>query len=226
MSEDKITDLSEFKEVNDQENDSFFLEIQDIVSNVLERSRKTAELIKTKAREEGYQDGFEQGKVDGYEKGYEEGYKEGYDKGIEELLEKIEYLKALGEEILSERHRLFEEYKYEMVQMVLEISKRLIFEELLTRPEITSNIINNAISIMKEKESIRIIVSPTIFSLIMDRRLSDISGSKVELVSDERLDDGDIIVVSPGGQVEFRLKERFKEIEESFRDVFLNSLRP
>lgn len=225
MSEDKIIGSSEIREFDTQDSESFFVEIQDIVSNVLERSKRMADLIKAKARQEGYEDGFEQGREEGYKKGYEEGYQKGYDKGIEDLSEMVKFLKNLGEEILSERHRLFEEYKYEMVQMVLEISKRLIFEELLVRPEIISNIIHNAISMIKEKESIKIIVSPAVFGLIIDRNLSDLSGGKVELVSDDRLDNGDIIIISPGGQIEFRLKERFKEIEESFRNVFLDISR-
>lgn len=220
-----MSDSFEIKEVHTEEKEPFFLEIQDIVSNILERSRKTAELIKTKARQDGYEDGFNLGKEEGYRKGYEEGYKQGYEEGFRNLSDKIEYLIALGKEILSERHKLFEEYKYEMVQMVLDISKRLIFEELLTNPQIISNIIYKAISMMREKESIRIAVSPTILGLIMDKKLLDLGGSKVELISDERLEDGDIIIISPGGQIEYRLKERFKEIEESFRDVFSNIFR-
>lgn len=210
--------------IHTEEKETFFLEIQDIVSNILERSRKAAELIKTKARQDGYEEGFNLGKEEGYKEGYEEGYKEGYQEGLKSLLDKIEYLKTLGEEILSERHRLFEEYKYEMVQMVLEISKRLIFEEILTNPQIISNIIYKAISMMKEKESIKIVVSPTVFGLIMDKKLSDLGGSKVELISDERVEDGDILIISPGGQIEYRLKERFKEIEEGFRNVFFGIL--
>ncbi len=219
-----MNDSFEVQEIHIDEKEHFFLEIQDIVSNILERSRKTAELIKNKAKQDGYEDGFNLGKEEGYKKGYEEGYRKGYEDGLRDLLDKIEYLKGLGKEILSERHRLFEEYKYEMVQMVLEISKKLIFEELLTDPQIISNIIHKAISMMQEKESIKIVVSPTVFGLIMNKNLSDLSGGRVELISDERLNNGDILIISPGGQVEYRLRERFKEIEESFRDVFFNIL--
>ncbi|MBC7321281.1 hypothetical protein H5T89_11635 [bacterium] len=206
--------------------DSFSLEIQELVLSILERAKKNADIIKEKAKTEGYQEGLEKGKEDGYREGYESGYRRGYEEGLNFFKEKIEYLEKLGEEILLERHRLFEEYKYEMVQMALEIAKRLIFAELLTSPDVISNIISRAISLMKEKESIKIVVNPVIFGLINAQKLLTIGGNKVELISDEKLDEGDIIVISPGEQIEFRLKERLKELEEGFRDVFANLSRP
>ena len=205
-----------------EENNLLSLEIQDLVLTILDRARKNAEIIKEKAKVKGYQEGLERG----YREGYEIGYQKGYEEGIRYFAKEVENIKKLGEEILTERHRLFEEYKYEIAQMALEIAEKLTFTELLLNPEIILNIIANAISLMKEKESIRIIINPKLFGLINDKSLSILGVSKVELASDEKLDEGDIVVISPGEQVELRLKERFREIEESFRSVFINLSRP
>lgn len=205
---------------------SFSLEIQDLVLSILERAKRNANLLKERAKAEGYQEGLEEGREEGYKEGYENGYKKGYEEGLNFFRDKIEYLKELGEEILLERHKLFEEYKYEIVQMALEIARKLIFTELLTNPDIIYNIISKAISLMKEKESIKIVVNPVIFGLINENSLLTIGGNKVEVISDQRLDEGDIIVITPGEQVEFRLRERLKELEEGFRDVFASLSRP
>lgn len=220
--EELINDKFEIQQNGYEEgNNLTSLEIQDLVLTILERARKSAENIKDKAKVEGYQEGLEKG----YRKGYEDGYQKGYEEGLRYFEKEIENIKRLGEKILDERYRLFEEYKYEMVQMALEISKKLIFTELLLNPEIILNIITNAISLMKEKESIRIIVNPKLLGLISDKSLSALGVSKIELVSDEKLDEGDVVIISPGEQVEFRLKERFKEIDESFRSIFASSSR-
>lgn len=205
---------------------SFSLEIQDLVLSILERAKRNANLLKERAKAEGYQEGLEEGREEGYKEGYKNGYKKGYEEGLNFFRDKIEYLKELGEEILLERHKLFEEYKYEIVQMALEIARKLIFTELLTNPDIICNIISKAISLMKEKESIKIVVNPVIFGLINENSLLTIGGNKVEVISDQRLDEGDIIVITPGEQVEFRLRERLKELEEGFRDVFASLSRP
>lgn len=205
---------------------SFSLEIQDLVLSILERAKRNANLLKERAKAEGYQEGLEEGREEGYKEGYKNGYKKGYEEGLNFFRDKIEYLKELGEEILLERHKLFEEYKYEIVQMALEIARKLIFTELLTNPDIIYNIISKAISLMKEKESIKIVVNPVIFGLINENSLLTIGGNKVEVISDQRLDEGDIIVITPGEQVEFRLRERLKELEEGFRDVFASLSRP
>lgn len=223
--EDLANNISEVHNGSEGENNSFSIEIQDLVLSILERARKSAESIKDKAREEGYQEGLEKGREEGYREGYDTGYRKGYEEGLKYFEDKIEYLKKLGEEILTERHRLFEEYKYEIVQIALEIAKRLTFTELLLNPDVISNIITNAISLMKEKESIKVIVNPVLLGLINNKNLLTPGGNKVELISDEKLDEGDVIIISPGEQVEFRLKERFKEIEESFRDVFTSLSR-
>lgn len=211
---------------NNHIDDSFSLEIQELVLGILERAKRSANLLKEKAKTEGYQKGLEEGREDGYREGYENGYRKGYEEGLNFFKDKIEYLEKLGEDILLERHRLFEEYKYEIAQMALEIAKKLIFTEILTNPDIIHNIISKAISLMKEKESIKIVVNPIIFGLINGNNLLAIGGDKVEIVSDQRLDEGDIIVINPGEKIEFRLKERLKELEESFKDVFANLSRP
>lgn len=222
--EDFIKDTFEVEDSRIE--NSFSLEIQDLVLSILERAKRNANLLKERAKAEGYQEGLEEGREEGYKEGYKNGYKKGYEEGLNFFRDKIEYLKELGEEILLERHKLFEEYKYEIVQMALEIARKLIFTELLTNPDIIYNIISKAISLMKEKESIKIVVNPVIFGLINENSLLTIGGNKVEVISDQRLDEGDIIVITPGEQVEFRLRERLKELEEGFRDVFASLSRP
>jgi flagellar biosynthesis/type III secretory pathway protein FliH len=78
---------------------------------------------------------------------------------------------------------------------------------------------------MREKESLKIIVNPSIFGLISNTDSLSLEGNKVEIIPDETLSEGDIILISPGGRVEYRLEERFKEIEESFKDVFYSIIQ-
>jgi len=204
-----------------ESNNYLFVELQDIIDNILKRARKNAENIRDKAKKEGYKEGFELGREEGYKAGFEKGYRE----GVESFSDKLKYLEKLGEEILLERHRLFEEYSYEISQMALEIARRFVFTEILNNSEIVLNIIKNAISLIREKESLKIIVNPSIFGLISNTDSLSLEGNKVEIIPDETLSEGDIIVISPGGRVEYRLKERFKEIEESFKDVFYSIIQ-
>ncbi|MGC8717818.1 MAG: hypothetical protein ACP5RW_07470, partial [bacterium] len=120
-----MSDLEDREELNEKvEEDGYLLvDLQDIVDNILERARKIAREIRDKARKEGYNEGFVSGKEEGYKVGFEEGYRE----AVESFSERLKYLESLGEEILQERHRLFEEYTYEMAQMVIEIAKRFVF---------------------------------------------------------------------------------------------------
>lgn len=204
-----------------ENNNYLFIDLQDIIDSILERARKNAENIREKAKKEGYKEGLELGREEGYKVGFEKGYRE----GVESLSDKLKYLEKLGEEILLERHRLFEEYSYEISQMALEIAKRFVFTEILNNSEIILNIIKNAISLMREKESLKIIVNPSIFGLISNTDSLSLEGNKVEIIPDETLSEGDIILISPGGRVEYRLEERFKEIEESFKDVFYSIIQ-
>jgi len=168
-------------------------ELRSIIETTKQQALEEARLIKEQAKKEG----FELGYREGYEKGLKDA-KGIFDKAIEEYTQKMQ--QAIEKLVLTAKDisKRYEELENVATDMVLDIAKKVITAELKTNRDAVNSMVKDAIGLTDSKK-LKIKLNPEDASKL-DREL--ISESKeVEIVEDESLKEGSVIIEEENGNV-------------------------
>ncbi|MBZ4645856.1 MAG: flagellar assembly protein FliH [Petroclostridium sp.] len=194
--------------------DNAHSEAEEIISNAQEMAKK----ILNEARQQA-----EEMRRLLLDQAREQGYKEGY----EEITMKAESILKEAEEIRrnaqEEYTALLESAEKDIVNIVLDIARKIIGDELNSRPETVGNIVRETLLNCKGVERVLIRVSAEDYDIIRSNadvilRQSGYSG-EVEIKKDLSLNKGDCIIESPAGIIDSSVEVQLKAIEEAFYDL-------
>ncbi len=138
------------------------------------RRRLDAEIKEARARAEkegraaGYREGFVRGREEGYRLGLEEGRREGLRAGREEEVRRVEgelsgaaaALASAANELQKRREELLEEAKRDLVDLAIEIAKRVVKREIARLPDVVLVNVKSALELIFRRGSIAIVVHP------------------------------------------------------------------
>ncbi len=168
-------------------------ELQEIIETTKKQALEEARLIKEQAKKEG----FELGYREGYEKGLKDA-KGVFDKIIEEYTLKMQQAIEKLAVTASEISKKYEELESVATDMVLDIAKKVISNELKTNREAVRSMVKDALGLVDSKK-IKIRMNPEDVSKL-DK--SVISESKtVEIVEDKNLKKGSLIIEEDNGNI-------------------------
>ena len=168
-------------------------ELQEIIETTKKQALEEARLIKEQAKKEG----FELGYREGYEKGLKDA-KGVFDKIIEEYTLKMQQAIEKLAMTASEISKKYEELESVATDMVLDIAKKVISNELKTNREAVRSMVKDALGLVDSKK-IKIRMNPEDVSKL-DK--SVISESKtVEIVEDKNLKKGSLIIEEDNGNI-------------------------
>ncbi|MGC8782898.1 MAG: type III secretion system stator protein SctL [Armatimonadota bacterium] len=167
----------------------------------------------------------DQMRQDAVRKGYEEGLQLGREEGLRHYQQAIEALgsevQKLVDAILAERQRLWEEMEPQVVDLVLEIARKVLREEIQARREATLSIIKHALRRVVDTEHVRIRVHPDDLRIAREHRedfLAVCDGVKqIEIVDDQRVGGGGCIIETPSGTIDASLRTQIQSVEKSLR---------
>jgi flagellar assembly protein FliH len=136
---------------------------------LLDNAKKSAEELKSKASEDGYQEG------------YKHGYKEGYNYGINEAGKEAELIKHEAESIRSgakeflgncheESRKYFRDCEKEIIKLATDMARQIINTELTINPEAIYKIAEKLVSKATDKKQIMIRVNPHDFNIVKNRK--------------------------------------------------------
>lgn len=178
-----------------------------IIDDAVEESKKKAAKIEEEARKKGYK------------KGYQDGLKEGRS-----------LYRSLMKELQEERECAREEYKKiisniesDAVHLVLEISKKVIGEEIASKKELILGLIRQGFEKCINKDNLVLRVSPEDYQVAIENKaaLSALVPGigDLEIKSDPSLPFASCIIETPHGIVDAGLETRFLRIQELFRKI-------
>ncbi len=168
----------------------------------------------------------DQMRQDAVRKGYEEGLQLGREEGLRHYQQAIEALhgevQKLVDAILAERQRLWEEMEPQVIDLVLEIARKVLREEIQARREATLSIIKHALRRVADTEHVRIRVHPDDLQIARQHRedfLAVCDGVRqIEIVDDQRVGGGGCVIETPGGTIDASLRTQMQSIERSLRE--------
>jgi len=211
-SEGKIKNLS-FGQIS-RELDQETGDHRTVADALIREAREKAELIVKEAREQAQL--IEQ---DAYQKGYAEGL----DLANAELSKLIEGVGLIAESALDEKWRIINSYERNIVDLALEIAKKVVDEQILLKPDTVANIARKALFIAAEREHIQIRVNPEDMDMIKahkDDLMASMDGiEKIDVVADRRIKRGGCILETDAGNVDGRLQSQLSHIDDALRGV-------
>lgn len=169
----------------------------------------------------------DQMRQDAVRKGYEEGLQIGREEGLCLYRQAIDSLRdevqKLVDAILAERQRLWEEMEPQVIELVLEIARKVLREEIQARREATLSIIKHALRRVADTEHVRIRVHPDDLQIAREHRedfLAVCDGVRqIEIVDDQRVGGGGCIIETPGGTIDASLRTQMQSVEKALRDA-------
>ncbi len=168
-------------------------ELKTIIETTKQQALEEARLIKEQAKKEG----FELGYREGYEKGLKDA-KGIFDKTIEEYTQKMQ--QAIEKLVLTAKEvsKKYEELENVATDMVLDIAKKVIAGELKTNRDAVNSMVKDAIGLTESKK-LKIKLNPEDASRLDRDLLSE--SKEVEIVEDESLKEGSVIIEEENGNV-------------------------
>jgi len=123
--------------------------VKELLKDAMEKAKRQVTEIKANAKKEGYDTGFE------------DGFKSGKDAAKEEFSPFLNTTQELIEELSGFRKEMYEKVEREMVEMVLNLSKKVIHFEFSKREDAVQDMIRLAVQSVLDRESMVIKIHPT-----------------------------------------------------------------
>lgn len=176
-----------------------------------EARRHEDEIVRAQASEEGFLSGVEQGREQGRQEAYEE-----YSHALAEA-------RSILEDASLWKRRKIGEAEPFILELTLEIARKVIGEQLSCDREHLLNLIRRALSHTQEYKSIIVAVSPDSYTYVQENRtrLADVLDSQVEvtIVPDESVVDGGCIIRTSLGNVDARVDTQLAEIKKALLEM-------
>jgi len=217
-------DKSSSDEINKEEvkPDKPSIDINKIEEDIIENAKKEAERIINDGKKEAERI-YEEKK----ELGYNHGYKEGQEKGLEEANRENDSIlkdaKLIKERAQKEYEEILKSSEKEMVDMVIAISNKLIYDKLNNDKGAVINIIKETIEKTAHKKNISLYVSSADFNTVTNKRgklMTKIDGIEtLEIFHDETLSMGSCRIETSCGVIDSDLEKRLEGMKNAFYEL-------
>jgi len=220
---EQIIDLeTQIKSLKDQikEKKEELNNLTEQANSVLENAKTKAELLLSDAEKQANELKEQQKKI-GYEEGFDKGYYEGLEKGKAEVSNKykelIETLKNILESAKLEKQKLISGAEEDIVNLSVEIARKIIHQEISTNKEKILEIVREAIKKIEDKEKIIIYANPEDLELIRSHRENFkqiIDTDELHIMPDELLKSGECKVESKSEIIDTDIDFQLGEIKK------------
>lgn len=197
------------------------------------QARAESETLRNQAREEG--------RAQGHREGYEAGYAEGLAAGRAELLEQLHTVYQLADEAVNAKAAVIASAETEILELVIEVARKVIGEVVELNPNVVTNIVANAIKHANTGEVLTIRVNPRDVELLREywaEAVGDNPGDpwtgsgqgagqrrRWEIVADRRVKPGGCVIDTQSGTVDARIDTQLVQIKYAFDKASANEQR-
>lgn len=171
------------------------------------------------AYDEAGQKGFEQG----MQQGLQQGMAAGQEQGMQETVQRTEQLKMEFVELVMARRKVLASLEPEIIHLAVDIAEKIVGMELATGREIISGIVRQALSTLKERETIAIRVNPSEVEAITSNQKSYeamIEGLKrFEVLADGAIEPGSCAIETNLGNVDARISTQLEAVRAGLDEM-------
>ncbi|WP_179156756.1 FliH/SctL family protein [Bacillus sp. EB106-08-02-XG196] len=184
-----------------------------------QKQRAEQELNEWRTREEeSFRSQLEEEKRRGYEDGYQLGIEDGNLHAKEQYQFHLQKAADILEKAYHEKAAIIQEADPFVIELTMEIAKKVIQQELKTNPDALLHIIKQTLSSVYETDSISIGVAPEDFSFVQKQReqllAMDNGQVEIKVFPDYSIQQGGCIIRTSSGSVDARIDVQLSEIKQ------------
>lgn len=195
--------------------------------NIIENAKCEADKLRAQATQAGQDEGHKQGHATGLKQGLDDGLRQGLEEARQQmagqLREAADRSNALVAVAQQEVDRLLAEAEPKIIELVLAISRKVIYEEVAERPTVVLNLVRGALERVRDQDKINIHVSPDDYDLIMQARrdLQGVVGAERSLTvsADPVLERGGCLIETSFGTVEAGIDTQLEAIRQALQEL-------
>ncbi|WP_051330705.1 flagellar assembly protein FliH [Aneurinibacillus terranovensis] len=165
----------------------------------------------------------EQARQEGFRQGTEEGRKEGERLAYEEYTSALNHAREILEEAPHIKRRIVAEAEPFLLDLTMEIAKKVIGAHLSLHQESVLEIIRHSLSYTQEYKTIVVCVSPESYEYVQENRkkVLEILDSQIEMtiVPDHSVSEGGCIIRTSMGSVDARVDTQLEEIRKNLFSI-------
>ena len=155
---------------------------------------------------------------EGHQRGYDEGYNKGLNEGLSKSREVMQQFEQAISQAIGQRESLLEEARKHVLDLVLQISRKVTFDSIQVDPEATGAMILGVINSLVDRSRLKIKVNPDHLPVIEQNINQFLKGStaikEIAIEADPRVDYGGCFIETPTGDIDARLGSQFEVIAE------------
>lgn len=197
--------------------DSIIADAKNQAQNIIAQAQQQSQAILSKAESEA-EASKDEVLAESRRQGYEEGYEDGKEKITTELENLVYNVDNFAKCKFDIKQRIIKSLHNDILDLVLDISEKICKVELQENRKVLIRVVANAISQLKEKENVTIIVNPE-----MAQKIYDISANlkesihnleHIKIIEDNSVSTDGTIVESVGSRVDARVSAQIEQIAQ------------
>ena len=167
---------------------------------------------------------IQQATQDAQAQGFEAGFADGMNKILDENSHKIQALDTLANSAFQVKKYIIQSAEKEIIDLVLQISEKVVKTKFEVEPDLIKAIVRSAISELKEKEQVKVLVNPILSSKIAeisDDLIASMHGLEcIKIIEDKTVPPDGVIVESLESRIDARLSSQIAELTKSLNAEF------
>jgi flagellar assembly protein FliH len=153
---------------------------------------------------------------------YEKGYREAEAKAKQSAASQIEAaMKRYADSIVAIsglKNALQKQAEREVVKLAIEVAKKIVHREIEVDRNVIQTLVRVALSQVTEKKSVTVRLNPADYKYLLEQRemLPLKEDWDISLQSDNSIGQGGCLVETTCGDIDARIEEKFREVENAF----------
>lgn len=221
--------------------DQELLRVQEEAKHIIDQANKEISLLKKNALQEieswkineqrlineESERIFNQARDEGYQHGFDTGLSSGTEEALHRYQDHINHAASIVKQTQSDWERRIEQSEPYLVDLAIEIAKKVIQRELLTDKQTILQIVKETLKLSSELKEVTLAVHPDDYPLIRSRidelKLLISSQANLVILPDYSIASGGCIIRSSLGTLDARVDTQLEEIKRSLLDVIEGS---
>lgn len=155
----------------------------------------------------------------GHDEGYQTGLNQGRAEGRAQAEKVLQQLDQAIKDAVQQRETLLNEAKQKILDLVIQISRKVTFDAITVDPEATLAMISGVIDTLVDRSKLKIKVNPDHLPIVEQNIERFMVGSatikEISVEPDPRVRYGGCLIETPTGDIDARLESQFEVIEET-----------
>lgn len=155
----------------------------------------------------------------GHDEGYQTGLNQGRAEGRAQAEKVLQQLDRAIKDAVQQRETLLSEAKEKILDLVIQISRKVTFDAITVDPETTLAMISGVIDTLIDRSKLKIKVNPDHLPIVEQNIERFMLGSatikEISVEPDSRVRYGGCLIETPTGDIDARLESQFEVIEET-----------